>query len=127
MAYMRLKSKLVGGVSVDIAPYIEEIKWSENDLDSSKAGRALDGLMYRGKVTSKRRADIKLLPVPASVLLEIFPVIRLEYFYCETDLYPETSMVRMQMYNSTRSGGILIVTTEGVIKHKDVSFNIIER
>ena len=127
MPYMKIKSARTGGKSVDIAPFIEDIKWSENDLDSSKAGRALDGKMYRGKVASKRRADIKLLPVETKVLLYFFPIIRQEYFWFETDMLPVASPVTMEMYNSTRSGGILIVTTDGVVKHKDVSFNIIER
>lgn len=125
MPYMRL---YVGNMSIDIAPLIEEIKWSENDLDSSNAGRTLDGLMHRGKVTSKRRADIKLLPLKASEINPVLKILRNEYFYCETDLAPsDEGALTMEMYNSTRSGGILIVNTDNVIIHKDVSFNIIQR
>ncbi len=125
MPFMRLYS---GGLSVQIAPFIEEIKWSENDLDSPDAGRTLDGKMHRGKVTSKRKAEIKLLPAKASVINSILKVLRSQYFHCETDLVPsDDDVVVMEMYNSTRSGGIQIVTTDNVIKHKDVSFNIIER
>ena len=111
----------------DIVPLIEEFKWSENDLDSPNAGRDLNGLMYRGKTASKRRCDIKLVPVAASFVNNIFPILRNEYFFCDTDLVPVEGEMTMQMYNSTRSGGIAIVTTDGVIKHKDVSFNIIQR
>ena len=113
---------------IDIAPLIEEIKWSENDLDSPNAGRTLDGLMHRGKVTSKRRADIKLMPEKASVINPVLQIIRNEYFMCETDLAPsDGGVLYMTMYNSTRSGSIQIVNTDGVIMHKDVAFNIIER
>lgn len=116
-----------GGVSVDIIEDIEEIKWSENDLDSPNSGRTLDGLMHRGKVTSKRRADIKLLPVKAERVNEIFPIIRHQYFTCLTNIVPAESDLTMQMYNSTRSGGVMIITTDGDVKHKDVAFNIIQR
>lgn len=116
-----------GTATIDIAPLIEEIKWSENDLDSPKAGRTLDGLMHRGKVTSKRRADIKLINSSASTINPILVILRKEYFYCDTDLVPAEGPLLMQMYNSTRSGGIQIVNTDNVVMHKDVSFNIIER
>ena len=124
MPYMYLYS---GSMSVDIAPLAEEISWSENDLDSPDAGRTLDGLMHRGKVTSKRRCDVKLLPQKAAVLNEVFPILRKEYFYCRTDLVPAESELTMQMYNSTRKGGVMIVTEDGDVKHKDVAFNIIQR
>ena len=112
---------------IDIVPLIEEFKWSENDLDSPNAGRALDGLMYRGKTASKRRCDIKLIPCTASDINPIFEILRNEYFYCETDLVPASGELTMQMYNSVRSGGIAIITTDNVIKHKDAAFNIIQR
>lgn len=125
MPYMNIYA--TGTETIDIAPLIEEIKWSENDLDSPKAGRTLDGLMHRGKVTSKRRADIKLINSKASTINPILVILRKEYFYCSTDLVPAEGPVLMQMYNSTRSGGIQIVTTDNVVMHKEVSFNIIER
>lgn len=133
MPYLKLKkaSNSTSASDVkDITAYIEEIKWSENDLDSAKAGRDLTGKMYRGKVASKRKAEIKLLPIVTSDVNGIFTFIRQEYFYCETDLLPGGT-VTMEMYNSTRGAGVMIVTQtrEGVqvVKHKDVSFNIIER
>ncbi len=113
--------------TADITSYIAEINWSENDLDSPKAGRTLDGKMHRGKVTSKHRADIKLMPIKAEDLEPILRILRFEYFECETDLIPGSAALTMEMYNSKRSGGILIVDTEGVVRHKDVAFNIIER
>ena len=127
MPYMIFSSDAFRTDQVDITEDIEDLNWSENDLDAPNSGRALDGKMYRGKVTSKRRCDIKLLPTKMSRLNEIFPIIRNEYFYCFTDLVPGDGDLTMEMYNSTRKGGILIVDTDGVIKHKDVAFNIIER
>lgn len=125
MPYMKL---YYGSQEAQIAPLIEEIKWSENDLDSPNSGRTLDGKMHRGKVTSKRKAEIKLLPAKAADINVILVVLRNQYFYVDTDLVPaDSDLYHVQFYNSTRSGGIQIVTTDGQIKHKDVSFNIIER
>lgn len=112
---------------VDVVPLIEEFKWSENDLDSPTAGRDLSGLMHRGLTASKRRCDIKLIPCTAAELNPIFALLRNEYFYCLTDLVPAEGPLTMEMYNSTRSGGIAIITTDFTIKHQDASFNIIER
>lgn len=113
---------------LDITEDIEEIKWSENDLDAPNSGRTLNGLMERGKVTSKRRADIKLRDLKAVRANQILSVLRNQYFICQTDLAPAdgTDLI-MQMYNSTRSGSVRIVNTDGKIIHKDISFNIIER
>lgn len=113
---------------LDITADIEEIKWSENDLDSPNAGRTLDGLMRRGKVTSKRRADIKLLDVKTERANQILKVLRNQYFTCTTDLAPsDDGELVMEMYNSTRSGSVRIVNTDGKTVHKEISFNIIER
>lgn len=116
----------IGGI--DITADIEEIKWSENDLDAPNSGRTLDGMMHRGKVTSKRRADIKLVDLKTDRANQILSVLRNQYFLCQTDLCPASgSGVAMTMYNSTRSGSVRIVNTDGKTVHKEISFNIIER
>ena len=120
MPYLRLNG-------LEIIQDIAEIKWSENDLDSPKAGRTLEGKMHRGKVTSTRKAEIKLINLKASTVNRVLAILRNEYFKCQTDLVPASSAVTMEMYNSTRSGGIQIITTDNVVMHQDVSFNIIER
>ena len=121
MPYLRLDG-------LDITEYIEEIKWSENDLDAPNSGRTLDGLMQRGKVSSKRKAEIKLIDMKAEKANQILSILRNQYFICQTDLAPsDGNGLTMQMYNSTRSGGVRIVNTDGKIIHRDISFNIIER
>ena len=39
----------------DILPYVayQGLKWQRNDLDSEGAGRTLDGIMHRARVSSK--------------------------------------------------------------------------
>lgn len=112
---------------VDIIDYIESYTSSENDLDAPNSGRTLDGVMHRGKVSSKIKIEIKLVPVEASVLNRIFPLLRNEYISCETNLIPGYGNLSMSMYNSTRKTGIAIITTDGKVMHRDASFNIIQR
>ena len=71
---------------IDMLPYIEQkgIKWTRNDLDGSNAGRTMDGMMHRERVTSKVRLDITCLPLSsadaATVLNAIFPeYVEVEY------------------------------------------------
>ena len=119
MPYLKLNG-------LEIIDKIQEIKWSINDLDGPDSGRTLDMQMQRDKLGEKNRADIKLIPCSMSDAVAILRVLRNQYFYCDTDLIPDGEDGPMEMYNSTRSG-TLIVDTDKKIIHKDISFNIIER
>lgn len=114
---------------VDFTHYIAQggFNLSENDLDSPKAGRTLDAIMHRGKVAEKKRADIKLVPVKKQIMDQIMPLLRNQYFTCETDLFPGDGRISMEMYCSTRKYGIPIIDTSGVTWYTDGSFNIIQR
>ena len=121
MPYLRING-------VDITRYIEEIKWSDNDLDGPNSGRTLDTIMQRNKLGSKHRADIKLTAVDSQTAYTIISQLKNQYFTCETDLIPDSfGGQSLTMYNSTRSGNISIINTQGKVIHKDISFNIIER
>lgn len=122
MPYLRING-------TDITKYIAMggFSLSENDLDSPKAGRTLDGIMHRGKVTSKNRADVKLVDVKAEVFEPLLAILRNEYFTAETDLFPGQGDLTMQMYNSTRKYGLSIIDSDGVAWYQDASFNIIQR
>lgn len=121
MPYMRINGR-------DITRYIlaDGFSLSENDLDSPKSGRTLDSTMHRGKVAEKKRADVKLVPVKREVLKWIMPLLRNQYFTCETDLFPDGPLT-LQMYNSTRKYGVSVIDTMGNVWYKDTSFNIIQR
>ena len=123
MAYMSINGN-------DITKYIAQggFSQSENDLDSPKAGRTLDSIMHRGKVASKNRADVKLVPVKKEVLDWLLPILRNEYITVETDMFPGQGLLTMSMYNSTRKYNTGVVdVTDGTIWYTDVAFNIIER
>lgn len=121
MPYMRLNGR-------DITRYIaaEGFNLSENDLDSPKSGRVLSGLMQRGKVAEKMKAEIKFVPVKKEVVDWVIPIIRNQYFTCETDLFAGGRMV-LEMYNSTRKYGVAVIDIDGEVWYTGVSFNIIQR
>lgn len=60
---------------VDITGYIkyQGLKWKRSDIDSTKAGRTLDGKMHRGRIATKIRLDVECRPLTtaeASVVLQ---------------------------------------------------------
>lgn len=122
MPYMRLNGR-------DITKYIEMngFNLSENDLDSPKSGRVLSGLMQRGKVAEKLKAEIKLVPVKKEVIDWMIPILRNQYFTCDTDLFAGQGRLSLEMYNSTRKYGVAVIDTDGDVWYIGVSFNIIQR
>lgn len=122
MPYFKLNGK-------DIIPYIEtdNMQISENDIDSPKAGRTMGGLMNRGKVTEKFRADIKLMSVKKEVIDWVMPILRNQYYTLETDMFAGKGPVKSQFYTSTRKYTLSIVDNHGVAWYKSVSFNVIQR
>lgn len=121
MPYMRLNGR-------DITKYIEMggFNLSENDLDSPKSGRTLDALMHIGKVAEKLKAEIKFVPVKKEVVDWVMPILRNQYFTCETDMFAGGRMT-LAMYNSTRKYGVAVIDTDGALWYTGVSFNIIQR
>lgn len=122
MPYMRLNGR-------DITRYIEMngFNLSENDLDSPKSGRTLGGLMQRGKTAEKNKAEIKFVPVKKEIIDWVIPILRNQYFTCETDMFAGQGNLTMEMYNSTRKYGVAVIDTDGVLWYMGVSFNIIQR
>ena len=111
---------------LNIAKYIESWAWEYNDIDAPKSGRTLDAVMHRGRLTDKRKINVSLVPVTATELAPIIAGLRTQYVTIRTNMLPE-GPVSYAAYNSARSGGISVIGTDGIIRHKDVKFNIIER
>lgn len=109
----------------DIAEYIQEISWEDNDLDAPKSGRDLGGMMHRGRVGDKWKLQFKLVPIRAAELNPIISSIRTQYVSVSTNMVPGDPSYTG--YNSNRKGGVSVICTDGVLRHKDVSFNVIER
>lgn len=112
---------------VNILPYVahQGIKWQRNDLDSSDAGRTMDGVMHRGRVSSKVRMDITCRPLrseEASIVLNaIYPeYIRVEY----TD--PMYGEVTKQMYSNNNPATHMLLQDDGVEWWSEITFPLIE-
>lgn len=75
---------------VDILRFIEQdgIEWSRNDLESSNAGRTMDGTMHRGRVAIKYKANIKCLPLYRDDELILMNLILPEFVTVETNQHP---------------------------------------
>ena len=117
-----------GSTSVNISPYIEEYQWTFNDVDAPKSGRTLDGVMHRGKVDDKFKLQIKLLPLTHSEVQGIVARLRNQYVYVRTNLIPDLDEnTSFSAYNSARGGKTTVIGTDGVIRHSDISFNIVQR
>ena len=106
-------------------PYIEQkgIKWTRNDIDGANAGRTMDGVMHRERVTSKIRLDITCVPLSsadASVLLNaIYPeYVKVEY------LDPMYGHVYKTMYSNNTPATYINTVTDS---WEGISFPLIER
>ena len=66
-----------GEQSVDITPYIAYQGWkvSRNDIDGQNAGRNIEGTMIRDLVTSKRRIDVTIIPLPVEQMATLLGVL----------------------------------------------------
>lgn len=110
---------------LDITPYIEQkgIKWTRNDLDGSNAGRTMDGIMHRERVSSKVRLDITCLPLrsddAAIVLNAIYP----EYVEVEY-IDPMYGRVFKTMYSNNTPATYIDTATD---LWEGISFPLIER
>ena len=114
---------------VNILPYIEEdgIKWQRNDLESPDAGRALDGVMYRGRVAMKVRMDITCRPLYSNestiVLNAIFP----EYVTVTYEDPLSGTVVTKQMYSNNVPATCATVYPDGTAVWNNITFPLIER
>lgn len=112
----------------DITPYIAAggFKWQRNDLESPKAGRTLDGIMHRGRVTTKMRLDITCRPLYLLELKMIMTLIYPEYVQVEYD-DPMSGRVSKTMYSNNTPATCLIVHEDGTETWDEVTFPLIEQ
>lgn len=122
----------------DISKYIQEkgIKWTRNDIDSAKAGRNLAGTMNRGRVCTKVKMEIKLMPMKQYISttkpsgeLDITDILAL--------IYPEYVMVdyvdpmygarNVQFYSNNVPSTACTEDTDGNMLWDEISFPLVER
>ena len=96
-----------GDSQLNLAPYVARggVKWQRADVESSDAGRTLDGEMHRGRVATKVRLDITCRPLTGAEAATVLGAIEPEYVYVTyTDpMYGERINVKMYANNHPAS------------------------
>lgn len=94
----------------NMLPYIahQGLKWQRSDVEAPDAGRTLDGVMHRGRVSTKIRLDVTCRPLTASeasvVLNAILPeTVTVSY----TD--PMSGTVTKTMYSNNNPASFLMI------------------
>lgn len=112
---------------VDITRYIayNGLQRSRNDIDSPDAGRTMDGIMHRGRVSTKIRWDVTCRPLTTAELSTIENLIMPEYVTVTmTDPYYGT--VTKTMYSNNTAASFLINRRSGTALWGGVTFPLIE-
>lgn len=115
---------------LDIVPFIGEngIKWVNNGIDSSEAGRTMDMTMYRGLLGYKARCDVSCLWMDKDDIEPLLQAIMPEFVTVVTDTLPWASGTQtLRMYSNNLQGTVLTEYTDGNKLYGDVEFPLIER
>lgn len=113
----------------DYAAYVLELNLSRNDLDADGSGRDVQtGLMYRTRIGTKLKVDVKLKDIPQSVHKQLLSDISGVY-YSATVLNPVTgSTATKTYYTSTVPFGAQRYDKEsGAPRYSGMTFSMTER
>ena len=113
----------------DYAPLVEELNITNNDLDAEGSGRDVQtGLMYRTRIATKMRAEVKLLQLSQAQMQQLAADIA-GTFYSATVVNPATgAQVTKNFYTSERPFGAQRYSREtGAPYYDGVAFSMIER
>lgn len=113
---------------VNIAPYIKQkgLKYSRNDIDSANAGRTLAGKMNRGRVTSKVKIEISLIPLTQEQAQMILKLIYPEYVTVNY-IDPRVGERNVQFYSNNVPTTFNSQATDGSLLWDELSFPLVER
>lgn len=118
-----------GNSAVDMIPYIaheEGLKWQRGDIDSADSGRTMDGIMRRGRVSTKIRLDVKCRPLKSAELGIVLNAILPEYITV-TYSDPMYGTVTKTMYSNNNPAVFLQRRPDGTELWSGVTFPLIER
>lgn len=113
----------------DYAPLVEELNISSNDLDADGSGRDVQtGLMYRTRIATKLKADVKLLRLQQGDMERLSADIS-PTFFSATVVDPGTGeRVTKSFYTSTVPFGAQRLNRQtGAPYYDGVTFSMIER
>lgn len=113
----------------DYAPLVEELNITNNDLDAEGSGRDVQtGLMYRTRIATKMKAEVKLLRLQQAQMRQLAADIA-GTFYSATVVDPTSgAQVTKSFYTSERPYGAQRYNRESGAPYYDgVMFSMIER
>ena len=112
----------------DMTPYVAYggFKWQRYDVDDPNTGRAMNGLMYRGRVATKIRLDITCKPLKKEELRTVLNLILPEYVSVTYD-DPMLGVVTKTMYSNNNPASYLIRKPSGIEYWSSISFPLVER
>ena len=113
----------------DYARYVEELNPSRNDLDADGSGRDVQtGLMYRTRIATKQKWEVKLLRLTEAVHRQLLADISGQY-YEATVLDPTTgqSATRVFYTSSVPFGAQRYDRNTGAPVYDGMSFSMTER
>lgn len=113
---------------VDITDYIAYggLKWSRNDIDAPNTGRAMNGLMYRGRVATKIRLDITCRLLNQTELSTVLNLILPEYVTVTYD-DPMLGTTTKTMYSNNNPAVYQLHRPSGEELWSGVTFPLVER
>lgn len=111
----------------DITEYIayQGLKWQRYDVEAPQAGRSLDGIMHRGRISTKIRLDVKCHILKANELSIVLNAILPEYVMVEYD-DPMYGRVTKKMYSNNNPASYCILKPDGTEYWSEISFPLIE-
>ena len=114
--------------NTDIIPYIAQkgIKWQRNDIEAPGTGRTMDGLLQRGRVSTKIRMDITCRPLTAQELKIVLNLIYPEFVSVQYD-DPMQGFVVKTMYSNNNPASYLAIQDDGTELWDGITFPLIER
>lgn len=113
----------------DYARYVEELNPSRNDLDADGSGRDVQtGLMYRTRIATKQKWEVKLLRLTEAVHRQLLADISGQY-YEATVLDPTTGQPATRVFytSSVPFGAQRYDRNTGAPVYDGMSFSMTER
>ena len=113
---------------VDLTPYIasQGLKWQRNDVDGPDAGRTMDALMHRERVSTKIRLDITCRPMTSAEARVVLQTIYPEYVTVRyTD--PMIGDTTKTMYSNNNPATFYCLRSNGEEVWTGITFPLIER
>lgn len=112
-----------------MTPYIalRGVKWTRSDIDSPNAGRTMDGLMHRGRVTTKIRLDVTCRPLTTQEASIVLKAIYPQYVTVRYTDPMQGSVVTKTMYANNNPASFLLKRKNQPELWDGITFPLVER